>query len=174
MWLLLIISIFFTYIGFKELKPYKINSYLYFVLLFINIYFIYTNNYFLTMIFPILLSQILIDFKALELSDINNLCLFISGLMYMFIYSQFNIKTFLFLSIIYFILYCLPFTSLGFGDVKLIISLSLFYSYDKAILLIFYPFLIALGFGLFYKIFLNKNEFPMGPSIIIVAILLLI
>ena len=117
-----------------------------------------------------LLSQCLIDFKKLELSNINSLCIFIFGIFYM--WNNFNVKAIITISIFYIILYVMPFSNLGFGDVKLAIALSIFLKLSQVPSFIFYTLLISLIIGIIYKIKTKESIFPMGPAIIITFILL--
>ena len=109
----------FTIIGFLEIKKYNINKILYFLTIFLSL-FLYEINPIVFVIVPLLISQCFIDFKAKELSNINNLLLFIFTLSYSIYNSSVNWLSIIIMIGIYLILYLLPITSLGFGDVKLI------------------------------------------------------
>lgn len=165
----LILFILSFIIGFQECKKENCN---YFVFIFLNIFnviFFVLNNEILFVLFPLLLSQCFIDFKKLELSNINSLFIFIFGIYFM--RNNFDIKAILFISLFYIILYLLPFTNLGFGDVKLEIALSLFFNIVKVPSFIFYTLLISLIIGIIYKLKTRQSIFPMGPAIIFAFII---
>ena len=156
----------FTIIGFLEIKKYNINKILYILTIFLSL-FLYEINPIIFVIVPLLISQCFIDFKAKELSNINNLLLFIFTLSYSIYNSSVNWLSIIIMIGIYLILYLLPITSLGFGDVKLIAAISCMIPTIYISSFIFYPFLFGLILGLFYKLILKQNTFPMGPPIIL-------
>lgn len=123
------------------------------------------------MCFPFLIGQCCIDFTKLELSDINNGILFLMSILYGF-ENGFNFISLIIIGIVFFLLYLMPFSNMGFGDVKLLIATALFIPNKQIPSYIFYMLLISLGIGLFYKFVKKKNEFPMGPAIAIMCFII--
>ena len=122
---------------------------------------------------PILIGQCVIDFKKMELSDINNIILFVLSLIYACLNNLQNYHiSFSIIGISAVILYFLPISNMGFGDVKLLMATSLFVKTSLLPSYVFYMLLIALFIGIFYKLFKKSNIFPMGPSIAIMSFLI--
>ena len=122
---------------------------------------------------PILIGQCVIDFKKMELSDINNIILFVLSLIYACLNNLQNYHiSFSIIGISAVILYFLPISNMGFGDVKLLMATSLFVKTSLLHSYIFYMLLIALFIGIFYKLFKKSNIFPMGPAIAIMSFLI--
>ena len=168
--MLIILFLLMLLISYKECKKEDCNICIFFIFLLLSILFYISRNYLIFVLFPLLLSQCLIDFKKLELSNINSLCIFILGIFYM--WNNFDVKAIITISIFYIILYVMPFSNLGFGDVKLAIALSRFLKLSQVPSFIFYTLLISLIIGIIYKIKTKESIFPMGPAIIITFILL--
>lgn len=162
LYLLYILTIF---IGFIEIKKEDINIILYNILNSLGLFLLFFNNPFLIIIYPLLISQSLIDFKKLELSNINSFIILLLGIIYSFNYSNFNLKSIIVISIFYIIIYILPFSNLGFGDVKLVIPLSIFLEFKYISIFIFYTLVFSLIIGIIYKLIKKENIFPMGPAI---------
>ncbi|MDE6947212.1 MAG: A24 family peptidase, partial [Anaeroplasmataceae bacterium] len=116
--------------------------------------------------YQILLSQCIIDFKKMELSDINNVALFILSIIHAYLngFQNYHIS-FLIIGIGSLILYFLPISNMGFGDVKLLMATALFVRTSLLPSYIFYMLLIALFIGFFYKLLKKSDIFPMGPAI---------
>lgn len=158
-------------LGFFECKKENGNKILYFILCAFSTFFIYFKNPYILVLSPILISQCLIDLKKMELSDYNNFSILLISFLYSFNLQSINWKSFIIVAIFYMILYLLPFSNLGFGDVKLVIPLSLFLNVSYIPSFIFYTLLISLFLGIVYKIIKKQNIFPMGPAIIITFVL---
>lgn len=170
---LYLITIVTFLISFFVCKKENVSLKIYFILNIIMILSIFLKSPFLTILIPIIISQSIIDFKKLELSDINNIMICLIGLLYGYL-NTFNIKSIIFISIFYIILYILPFSNLGFGDVKYSISLGFFLTNKQIPSFIFYSLIIGLCIGIYYKIVKKEDVFPMGPAIGISALLFLI
>lgn len=158
-------------LGFIEIKKEKINWILYLILNIFGFFLFFEKNQFLIILFPLLVSQCLIDFYKLELSNINSLLILLIGILYSFNFSSFQIKSIIAISLFYIILYILPFSNLGFGDVKLVIPLSMFLEFKYIPSFIFYTLIFSLIIGIIYRLVRKENIFPMGPAIIITFII---
>jgi Flp pilus assembly protein protease CpaA len=113
-----------------------------------------------------LMYQMILDYETLELSDELSLMIFIYGLFYMMLSkSKLVIYPTFIITVLYTILSILG--PVGFGDVKLIIGLSLFI--NNYLSLLFYPMLLAVIIEAIKTIITKKrNEyFPFGPYIIL-------
>ena len=165
----------FVKIGFEELSSYQINKLHYIVgNIIIGAVLICRQDFPILLVTPLIVSQCLIDMKEKELSDRNTFYLFLIGILHMINNQAYgNIKTFGMLLLLYIVLFLIPFSSIGFGDVKLIAALSLYIPYKLSMCFVFYPFLVGLGLGLFYKYKYKESEFPFGPAIMMVWLLLL-
>lgn len=119
------------------------------------------------MCYPLLVGQCFIDFTKLELSDYNNVMLFLASIIYGF-QNGFNFKS-LIIGILFFLLYLMPFSNMGFGDVKMLFATVLFVPSKLIPSYIFYMLAISLVIGICYKVFKKQNEFPMGPAIAIMS-----
>lgn len=124
---------------------------------------------YVALIYPFLLGQTMIDFYKMELSDYNNLCLFLLSLVYGK-YNGWNIKSLIIISIFFLVLFFLPFSELGFGDVKLSISIALMIPFKIVPSFIFYSLVLGFILGIFYKNIKKKDSFPMGPCIVTMCI----
>lgn len=120
------------------------------------------------MCYPLLVGQCFIDFTKLELSDYNNAMLFLASMIYSF-QNGFNFKSFIIIGVLFFLLYLMPFSNMGFGDVKMLFATALFVPSKLILSYIFYMLAISLVIGICYKIFKKQNEFPMGPAIAIMS-----
>jgi prepilin signal peptidase PulO-like enzyme (type II secretory pathway) len=156
-------------IGFKELNREGLGYKEYIVLVLLNT-FLYQYKY-VFILGPVLASQCVIDFKKMELSNINSLFIFVMGIIHC-VLDGFDLKAIVFISVFYIVLYLLPFSNLGFGDVKLAIPLGLFIPYKAMPSFIFYSLCIGLFIGLGYKFVKKSKVFPMGPAIITSFIIL--
>ena len=170
---LYLITIVSFLIGLLTCKKETCNYKIYCISNIFTIVSIFLNNPFFTIITPIVISQSIIDFKKLELSDVNNITIAILGIFYS-ILNGFDYKAFIFISLFFIIVYILPFSSLGFGDVKYAIAISFFIKYNMVNSFIFYSLFIVLFIGIFYRIVKKQKECPMGPAIGITALLLLL
>lgn len=131
--------------------------------------FLWTNIPIITMMcFPFLIGQCCIDFKKLELSDINNGILLLLSIIYGS-QNEFYFVSLAVIGIVFFLLYLMPFSNMGFGDIKLLISTALFVPSKLIPTYIFYMLVISLIIGIFYKIKKKQNIFPMGPAIAIMC-----
>lgn len=161
---LYLIAIITFFISYFVSKYEKININVFFILNILTILSILIESPFLTILCPIIISQTLIDFNKLELSDINNLMICIVGLIYGYV-NQFDIKAIILTSLFFVIIYILPISNLGFGDVKYAMVLSFFLKSKQIPSFIFYSCLIGLIIGVYYKIIKKENIFPMGPAL---------
>ncbi len=121
--------------------------------------------------FPFLIGQCCIDFTKLELSDINNFIIFGFSILFGFV-NEFYFLSFIIIGVTFFLLYLLPFSNMGFGDVKLLIATSLFVPSKLIPSYVFYILIISLIIGIVYKFKKKQNGFPMGPAISIMCFII--
>ena len=112
----------------------------------------------LFIVINILMSSSVIDIKYMELPDINNLIVFILGVLYLIIARPEPITLYILSSailfIITFIMACV--SNLGGGDIKLLTAIGLFLPVDLALKMLFYSCVLGIIYAIPKKIYNSK------------------
>ena len=135
---------------------------------------------------PMLLSALMIDYKEKIIPNRLNLTIFEIGLIYTFIEGIFNINVAIDMLLgmfagagIFLIITLLGGLiagkeAMGFGDVKLMGALGLFFGWRSIIIISLIAFLLGAVVGIFLMIFKRKKTddyMPFGPFIVIAALI---